>query len=395
MKERKSPVFSYYYPLTVNCETLKQRAYVNGGGEPTDETLLCSQAKPLFEEHKQPVVYTFDGNSEHTTWDDSSPRVMQAQIDLAQEYGVDGFIFDTYVGVKNGIPTREKDKVLDKGFLACSLGRTAYACMMIFGSPRSVLPVPPYFEEADRYYDQTRRTPEVMIDYLAQQHWNHPNYIKILDRPYVSVFTSDMKSSSTNSREKMSYADMIGYMKEYSWKKYKIEPYLATVCLRASHAESHLAAGADAMTGYGFLPDFSESAKRPLQNYRDQIGKRVVEWYSMQEQLDKPYVPPVVVGWDASPRGKVFNDAGLDQVRGSYPFTPIVTNSNSEDFGIMLCQQKEYLMHNIDPAERYTPITAWNEITEGAALLPKVLPDGTVDDSYLQKVKELRSVYGF
>ena len=33
---------------------------------------------------------------------------MQAQIDLSQEYGIDGFIFDTYVGVKEGKQTKEK-----------------------------------------------------------------------------------------------------------------------------------------------------------------------------------------------------------------------------------------------------------------------------------------------
>ena len=44
--------------------------------------------------------------------------------------------------------------------------------MMVFGSPRSVLPVPPYFEEPDRYYDRTKQTAEVMVDYLATNHWD-------------------------------------------------------------------------------------------------------------------------------------------------------------------------------------------------------------------------------
>ena len=84
----------------------------------------------------------------------------------------------------------------------------------------------------------------------------------------------------------MSHVDVINYMKEYSWRKYRIEPYLATVCLRATRALDHLAAGADFMTGYGFLPDFTESVRRPIQNYREQVIKRIEEWDIIQEQID-------------------------------------------------------------------------------------------------------------
>ena len=65
-----------------------------------------------------------------------------------------------------------------------------------------------------------------------------------------------------------------------------------------------------------------------------------------------------MVGWNASPcEGKHFRD-----IQGMYPFTPI---------------------------------TAWNEITEGVVLLSKILPDGSVDNSYLAKIRELRDEYGF
>ena len=145
-------------------------------------------------------------------------------------------------------------------------------------------------------------------------------------------------SNNNNNNKDMSHVDVINYMKEYSWRKYRIEPYLVTVCLRVARALDHLAAGADSMTGYGFLPDFTESMRRPIQNYREQVIKRIEEWDIIQEQIDKPYIPPIVVGWDVSPRGN---------------------------------------------------------IPEGAALLPKILPDGSVDNSYLAKIRELRDECGF
>ena len=117
---------------------------------------------------------------------------------------------------------------------------------------------------------------------------------------------------------------------------------------------------------------FYQILQRPIQDYREQIVRRVEEWSAIQEQIDKPYIPPVVVGWDASPRGSIPDGRHFRDVQGMYPFTPIVTNSNAVDFGNMLCQQKQFIVHNIPQEERYTPITAWNEITEGAALLPKI-----------------------
>lgn len=160
----------------------------------------------------------------------------------------------------------------------------------------------------------------------------------------------------------MSHVDVINYMKEYSWRKYRIESYLATVCLRVTHALDHLAAGANSMTGYGFLPDFTESVRRPIQNYREQVIKRIEEWGTIQEQIDKPYIPPVVVGWNASTRESIPEGKHFRDIQGMYPFTSI---------------------------------TAWNEITESAALLSKISPDGSVDNSYLAKIRELRDEYGF
>lgn len=142
-----------------------------------------------------------------------------------------------------------------------------------------------------------------------------------------------MRKYSNNNKD-MSHADM----KEYSWRKYRTEPYLATVCLRAARALDHLAAGADSMTGYGFIPDFTESMRRSIQNYREQVVKRIEEWDTIQEQIDKPYIPTVVIRWDVSPRGS---------------------------------------------------------IPESVALLPKILPDGSVDNSYLAKIRGLRDEYGF
>lgn len=55
--KNESPIYSYYYPLTTSCNTLQQRSLANGGVMPTDETILCQKAKPLFVSHRQPNIY--------------------------------------------------------------------------------------------------------------------------------------------------------------------------------------------------------------------------------------------------------------------------------------------------------------------------------------------------
>jgi len=315
---------------------------------------------------------------------------MQRQIDLASENGVDGFIFDTYIGRKDGRPVKEAIAPLDNAFLGSELGDFKFAIMSVLGSPRAVLPVPKDrgFEESGRYYDRTRGTIEEIVDHAVKNYWDEDNYIRMTgaNRPYMSLFTSDMRAVDYDSEDDLTLPESIEYLKEYSYLKYRIEPYLAVVCLRASHALPLIERGADAMTGYAFLPDFKGE---PIQDYRKSIDQRILDWDTISEQISKPYIPPVVVGWDASPRGYADENTDIRDVAGLYPYTPIVEGANDMDFRRMLRLQRDYMERKSVPiSERYTPITAWNEVTEGAALLPKVTRDGRLDKRLLEAVRD-------
>lgn len=156
--------------------------------------------------------------------------------------------------------------------------------------------------------------------------------------------------------------------------------------LKTPGARAYFERSADAMTGYAFLPNFEFDAD-PLQDYNSLLEQRMVEWDEIANNSSKPYVPPVVLGWDGSPRG--VNGPTLEEVTGVYPFTPIVTGSTPKTFGRMLQEQRNFVMQRVSPEDRYTVITAWNEITEGTALLPKVRPDGSLDSSYLNVLSSL------
>ncbi len=383
----EAPTLAYFYPLTTQCPERQRRAS-DHGVVLVDETQLCQDAEPLYEGHAQPVVHCL-GDTAIRNWDDADPKAMEKQAELASNNGVNGFIFDTYLGRKNGRRVHEMRRVLDDAFLgSAAASELTFAVMSVLGSPRVVLPVPKTkgFDEYERYYDPTRGTVETIIDHCATTYWGRDNYLRLGgDRPYLSVFTSDMRSATAQDEGALSLPDTIEYMKEYSSRVYGVEPYIAGVCLKAKHAQPLFKRGADAMTGYAFLPNFGSSAD-PVQQYADLLEQRIKDWHDIARQIDKPYVPPVVVGWDASPRG--INGPQIEDVSGTYPFTPIVEDGSSSLFSEMLRTQQEFIRANVPPDERYVPLTAWNEVTEGAALLPRVKPDGTLDASYLEAVRD-------
>ncbi|MCA9380531.1 glycoside hydrolase family 99-like domain-containing protein [Candidatus Dojkabacteria bacterium] len=374
---------AYFYPITTRCPDRRNRADLMGYS-PVDESLLTQNATPLFRGHMQPNTYTIDGLN-GTTWDDGDLSAMHTQIELAQEYGLSYFVMDTYIGRKEGKPVQEMIEPLNH-LVKLNQPNFGFACMAVMGSPRVVLPVPnvPDFEEVGRYYDRTKESVRYLIDTLATLYWNNPNYLQIDQRPYLPIFTSDMSPG----HDGLDLPSMIEEMKEYSLKTYNVVPWVAGVVRKVKGAEALLQAGADGLTGYAFLPQFGRDSN-PIQSYRQRIKDINKEWAEIQYLCNRfgvSFIPPAVVGWDASPRG--MNNSNLSDVTGVYPYTPILTSATPELFGKHLREVANYIKEQAPPAQHRATICAWNEVTEGAALLPKII-DGKVNPQYLEEVKKL------
>jgi len=58
-------------------------------------------------------------------------------------------------------------------------------------------------------------------------------------------------------------------------------------------------------------------------------------------------------------------------------------------FGKALCAAMNFTATHVPEQERLVTIFAWNEISEGAALLPRLLSNGTFDNSYLETLHSL------
>ena len=371
-------VGAYFYPLTQQCPEKQARAR-SLGRSVADEIALARDARPLFEGHAQPTVYCLDEQTRH--WDDSDESAMDAHITLAQDAGLGFFIFDSYEGMSRGRQVIEAGGPLDI-FRRATDRNLKYAKMETFASPRTVLPVPrdPSFFEPGRVYDLSRDSVRFIIDQCAQNDWDNPHYLYIRDRPYLSLFVPDL---TPGWNEGWPLGAIVEEMHIYANKKYGIEPYIVGSARTVSQAEELDLVGVNAMTGYAFLPEFGDGVM-PLQDYQQLVEIRKAEWDKIASFTT--FIPPAVVGWDASPRGKSFYQLG---VTCGHSYAPIVLNSSPEAYACMLKDTLEFAMQ-APPNERYGIICAWNEITEGAALLPRITKDG-IDKTYLdctQKVIE-------
>ena len=94
------PTYAYFYPLSTRCAERNRRASELGVELP-DETLLCQQAEPMYPGHQQPQKYCL-GDPSINTWDDADTDSMRRQIELASNNGLDGFIFDIFIGNRGG-----------------------------------------------------------------------------------------------------------------------------------------------------------------------------------------------------------------------------------------------------------------------------------------------------
>lgn len=377
------PVGVYFYPQTTSCEVGRGRSLAIGR-EVVDETILVAKAQPLFEGHRQPRTYCL-GDPKDVNWDDADPIAMSKQTDLIQETGFDFVIFDAYGGIlPNGSAVRERNKPLQTFQQQQKRSSLRYAVMWCMDGPRVDLPAPAGIDrrqEPNRGYPQSAETARFIVDQCASLYWGDSNYFHIKDRPYLSIFNS----FSPDTDDTPTLNAFVETIKEYAWSAYRLEPY--TVAVERKARKTHLIAdiGLDGVSGYAFLPNFNKGAP-PIQEYASQVQASIQDWSRVAEYIRLPFVPPAVVGWDASPRGTA--GVKMEEVIGRYPYTPIVINNTPDEVACMLRRTLDWTRARVPEKERYGVVCAWNEITEGCSLLPEVI-DGRADFSYITAIRRV------
>jgi hypothetical protein len=146
-----------------------------------------------------------------------------------------------------------------------------------------------------------------------------------------------------------------------------VQPFVVGVCNDIDQFNLGLARdiSVDAISAYGLLPRWNGPR---MQDYSDRIEASVEKWYLVEKFSGKPFLPVIVSGWDATSRGRQFQENASASPLW-YPLAPIITGVTKEAFGKFADYALSYLdSHPQSPKIIF--VYAWNEWTEGAAIAP-------------------------
>lgn len=339
-------------------------------GEGWNEWRLLEQAKPRFPGHRflRPKWGAFD---------EASPTWMAKQIALAADHHIDAFIFDWYWF--SGV--RMLERPLKEGFLqATNRSRLKYALMWANHDWRNWFPTP--LDREPTLWLPSRVTAADfgrLMAYCIDQHFRQPNYWRVRNGLFFGIFDPDSFISQLGGPEKA--GQVTANVREQVSQAGLGKLYLAAFGSNPQSIAAYKRAGFDSTTTYNVtaseraaLPD------HPLDDYRDVIQRHEAIWTSMNTGL-LPHLPVVTVGWDPSPRWD--RNCPFPPPNRGYPYTSIITNNTPEQFG-RLCRQAIEHLRGSRLAGPAILVNAWNEWTEGSALVP----DATYDTGFLEELAE-------
>lgn len=395
----KIKVGAYFYPNEPSCPVRTKRA---GGIQVESEPVLVRQTKQLFPGHDQPRSYCL-GDLNLTDWDDSNNKTTEKHVNLAQEACLDFFVVDSYLGIRSGKRVNESDGFISQmsKLTTLQLGNLHFGMMCCFKAPRTIMSIRPGKLEANREFDVSIDTARYIADYSATKYWEHPNYLRVNGRPYVSFFLPGTGAVDENSGD---FANFFDELKNYSYREYKDVPYVVGIVSHRSPVADAIAIekiGVDAISGYSNILNFPQL--EPVVDHSSLIEPRTKEWEKISEVVNIPVEPTAQVGLDATPRcqyidsdGKQFQPISIDQLRpfiNQYPHSMIVTGSTSKTFEILLDNLLKLTgKMQIPNEEKLITVNAWNEMSEGSCMLPRIYGDN-IDFSYIDSCRTMLNKY--
>jgi hypothetical protein len=355
-------VLAYYFP-DYHRDSRNEQWFGSGW----DEWEVVRSGTPRFEGHRQPRV-PLGGYA-----DEADPVVFADQIALADQHGVDGFIFDFY-WYDDG-PYLQR--ALDEGYLrAHNPGGVEFSLMWanhdlldIFPRKDLVTPPPPLKSGAIGRDAFERMARHVIDDYFTD-----PRYSLVDGRPRFSIYEVGAFVRGLGGVQEA--ADALRWFDAETRKVGLPGVHLDAVVwgFAVLPAEIPLENPASLVAELGFRSASSYvwihhidtslhafPAGGPWATVEDEV---FAQYEAYQDDLGVPFYPNVTVGWDASPR--VAADAAF--TRTTLPYPPI-WDPIPDEFAHALRRARRFC----DLAgNRYSEVTlnAWNEWTEGSYLLP-------------------------
>ena len=292
-------------------------------------------------------VDEFSGREPVWGWRNDTQEIMERQIDLAADNGIEFFAYCWYwrsddKGSINptGIESLSLHKSMQLHITAKNKNRLKYS--LLFANHGVELNTGNW-EEAVRYW---------------VRYFNDPQYFTLDGKPLVIIFnpwgiTNEDMAAMQEVAKKEGFKDGLAIA--------GCRPYAKGI------------AGFTHTTNYAVAP----GEKAEAYKYEDIVNKTKEEWSGTEQ---KPYIPLLTAGWDKRPWE---GPDGLGQSEGCY-----YPDSSPAQFKKFLTDAIQWM--NDHPKEttkeKVVMIYAWNEIGEGGYLVP------TKDDPDAAKLQAIREV---
>lgn len=337
-KEKEATVGVYYFDGWAG-----KNRHAEDSAQPWAKNAPTHLSKRMTEE--------FPGREPIWGWRDDSMDIMEQQIDLAADNGVDFFLYCWYWKDNKGALNEEaikkdsKHTSLELYLKAKNKKRLKYSLLIANHGGAEII-------GNENWADAVR--------YWAQ-YFKDPQYVKVDGKPLVVIF-----GTGDNAINNEQLAKMQAVAKELGFKD-----GLAIAGCGGGAKEKE---GFNYSTHYNVKPRHDGTSQQ--HTYAELIEANQNAWVGTEQQ---PYIPIVTVGWDNRPWE---GPNGLGQKEGWY-----YPGGTPQQFKNYLKSSIQWMKENptLTTRERVVLLYAWNELGEGGYLVPtKSDPEA----SFLKQIKE-------
>lgn len=283
-------------------------------------------------------------------WRDDDLAVMERQIDLAAENGVNFFLFCWYWKDNNGPINLQRIKEiphhtsLNLYMKAKNRNKVKYG-FLVANHEGSEIKGPENWLRATEYWDS---------------YFNDSQYITVENKPLLVVF-------NTSGIDNESLIQMQEASKRHGLKGLSI-----------AGCNNTWGKSFNYRTHYNVIPGYTSGAEE--HKYAELADSQKKEWNGTKEQ---PYIPTVIVGWDKRPWEDMTRKGQGGSREGWY-----YPDHTPEQFKNLLTDAVSWMDRHPEETtrERLLLVYAWNELGEGGYLIPT---KGDPEASFLKKLKEV------
>jgi hypothetical protein len=359
---RRPTILAYYFP-NWHLDPRNEDWFGKGFTEWT----LLRDARPRFEGHRQPRV------PEGGEFDEADPAFAAEQIALAAEHGVDGFLVD-YYWYDDG-PYLET--ALRKGLLgAPNRDDIVFALMWANHDLVDIFPAssPDTVPRTLKRGALDRSAFEEFAHHVIDEYFQRPNYFTVDGKPWLSIYEIGSLIAGLGGVQQT--ADALAWFRDEAVRSGLPGIHLDAVIWGFGVLPTAVTVGDplalvsslafDSATSYVWIHHIDvDDHAFPRGDWSRVRHEVFAEYEKATADLTVPFHSNVTVGWDSSPRTR----QGTAFPAGGYPFLP-TWDATPADFEEALRLAKSFEERHGPETGSVITINAWNEWTEGSALLP-------------------------